>query len=60
VKDQGYDIQKVSEMLDLSPSTTRRLIKSGELKAVRASARRLIVMESEIQDYVSRRMTVAA
>ena len=57
--DRGNSVADTSRRLDVSTSTTRRLIALGELKAVRVSARRLIVMDSEIANYVTRK-TVAA
>lgn len=58
--DRGNSIEDVAQRLSLSKETVRRLISGGQLRAVRISARRLIVMDSEIANYVSRKTVAAA
>jgi excisionase family DNA binding protein len=47
-----WSVEKSSERLSVSTFTTRRLIKSGELRAVRVG-RRLLVPESEISRVIT-------
>lgn len=53
--DRGHSIHDTATALNISPSTARRLIREGDLEAVRVSERRIIVMGSAIRRYLSRK-----
>lgn len=49
VTDRLHDIRETAARIGVSPWTVRRLIKRGEVRAVRVGRRRVLVSEKEIR-----------
>jgi excisionase family DNA binding protein len=47
-KDQLHGIPETAARIGVSPYTVRRLIKNGDLRAVRVGRRRVLISEKEI------------
>jgi len=52
--DKLNDIRTTAERIGVSPWTVRRLIKRGEVRAVRIGQRRVLVSEKEILRLVAK------
>ena len=52
-RDRGNSISETAQALRLSERTIWRQIRAGEIKAVRVSARRVVVTDSEINRVLS-------
>jgi hypothetical protein len=51
--DYGLSIREAASIASVSPRTMWRLIESEKIKSIRASARRRIIMASELYRYLS-------
>jgi len=49
-----FTVREVAEILRVSPRTVRRLIKRGEIKAVRVSRRLVRIPVGELRAYIAR------
>jgi excisionase family DNA binding protein len=51
-KEKRLTVKQVAEDLGISPSTVYRLIEEGQLKAIRAAGRGIMVLESSVEKYL--------
>jgi excisionase family DNA binding protein len=51
-KEKRLTVKQVAEDLGISPSTVYRLIEEGQLKAIRAAGRSIVVLESSVEKYL--------
>ena len=49
-----YTLQQAAAHLGISESTMRRIIRRGEIAAIRVGLRKLVIEEEEIQRYLER------
>ncbi len=52
-------LNEVAELTNLSTATLRRLIRSGQLPAVRPSSRSIRIADTDLQTFLERRRTRA-
>lgn len=58
--EQHYSVKTVAELLDIHEERLRRLIRDGELCAVKLSDRRTRIPESELKRWIAQRRSNVA